>query len=496
MATIVDSANTTNNIVNAKDEVTTPPSSSVTTTNNKTNATSNDNKTNSTANDNTTANNKLAKNHKKTPQKKKYENPPPPPPMTEEEINMLESPSKESVRWTPEEDEMLRAAVALYKGKNWKKISDCFGAKKTEVQCLQHWRNVLNPCVVKGKGSWTPEEDLKLRQLVQKYGKTKWSYIGKFLPGRIGKQCRERWHNHLNPDLTKKAWTKEEEDVIIEIRAKLGNRWAKIARMLPGRSDNDVKNRWYASLRKKVEGPTETEKRKAAEKKERKNKAAKKKAAAKAAQQLNNSNKSANSKKAKKKANNNNNNNSRVGRISRNSRRSDSLIQLESLISSHEESLMKTVGRKRKTAKSNNKNRSKASPTSISNTPDAMEKHLPPRKRTRMINANLIDHITNGTTPMRHAKVWDRPTIPGLESIWTSPESSGAKDMDAAFLLAGLGSCPSPRLGDVGGESKIGTPTSKKAFLKGEIKYFDVQQDDVESEAEELAAAFPPSACS
>ena len=67
MATIVDSANTTNNIVNAKDEVTTPPSSSVTTTNNKTNATSNDNKTNSTANDNTTANNKLAKNHKKTP---------------------------------------------------------------------------------------------------------------------------------------------------------------------------------------------------------------------------------------------------------------------------------------------------------------------------------------------------------------------------------------------------------------------------------------------
>ena len=76
---------------------------------------------------------------------------------------------------------------------------------------------------------------------------------------------------------------------------------------------------------------------------------------------------------------------------------------------------MKTVGRKRKTAKSNNKNRSKASPTSISNTPDAMEKHLPPRKRTRMINANLIDHITNGTTPMRHAKVWDRPTIPGLK---------------------------------------------------------------------------------
>ena len=54
--------------------------------------------------------------------KKAQEKPPPAPPMTEEELNMLESPSKESVRWTPEEDEMLRAAVALYKGKNWKKF--------------------------------------------------------------------------------------------------------------------------------------------------------------------------------------------------------------------------------------------------------------------------------------------------------------------------------------------------------------------------------------
>ena len=373
--------------------------------------------------------------------KKAQEKPPPAPPMTEEELNMLESPSKESVRWTPEEDEMLRAAVALYKGKNWKKISDCFGAKKTEVQCLQHWRNVLNPCVVKGKGSWTPEEDAKLRQLVEKYGKQKWSYIGKFLPGRIGKQCRERWHNHLNPDLTKKAWTKEEENVIIEVRAKLGNRWAKIARMLPGRSDNDVKNRWYASLRKKVEGPTEGEKKKAQEKRERKNKAAKKKAAAKAQQQLN-SNKLGNNGRKKKRG---------------------SAAQ-----ASNEESLMNTVGRKRKNPKGRPKGsgRKKSSPTAVSQTPDALEKHLPPRKRSRMIKANLIKDITSGSTPVRTTKVWDRPTIPGLESIWNSPES-GKIDMDAAFLLAQLGACPSPRFGDdmAQAESKVGTPTSKKAAL-------------------------------
>eukprot|EP00947_MAST-08B_sp_MAST-8B-sp1_P001717 g1717.t1 len=141
----------------------------------------------------------------------------------------------------------------MFKGRNWKKVAQCFDNRKTEVQCLQHWRNVLNPSVVKGKGSWTAQEDEKLSALVKKHGHNKWSFIGKFLPGRIGKQCRERWHNHLNPSLRKVPWTPEEEKVVIEARARLGNRWAQIARMLPGRSDNDVKNRWYASLRKRVE---------------------------------------------------------------------------------------------------------------------------------------------------------------------------------------------------------------------------------------------------
>lgn len=159
----------------------------------------------------------------------------------------------ETSTWTPEETEMLKAAVALYKGKSWKKIAACFESRKTEQECMRHWRNVLNPPIVKGKGSWTPEEDQKLKDLVEQYGRTKWSYIGKFLPGRIGKQCRERWHNHLNPALKKTPWTPEEEKLIIKMRAELGNRWAKIARCLPGRSDNDVKNRWYASLRKRVE---------------------------------------------------------------------------------------------------------------------------------------------------------------------------------------------------------------------------------------------------
>ena len=147
--------------------------------------------------------------------------------------------------WTKEESHALQVAVNVHKSKNWVKIVDAVGGEKTQEQCMAHWRNVLNPPVVKGKGSWTPEEDEALQNLVEQHGRTKWSFIGRFLPGRVGKQCRERWHNHLNPELKKVAWSEEEEQLIVRVRAELGNRWAKIARMLPGRSDNDVKNRWY-----------------------------------------------------------------------------------------------------------------------------------------------------------------------------------------------------------------------------------------------------------
>ena len=114
---------------------------------------------------------------------------------------------RQSDLWSEAEDELLRQGVAKHANKNWKSIADGL-PHKTAIQCLHRWRKVLDPEVI--KGPWTTAEDDKIRELVSARGPQKWSAIAKELPGRMGKQCRERWHNHLDPNIKKGPWTNAE----------------------------------------------------------------------------------------------------------------------------------------------------------------------------------------------------------------------------------------------------------------------------------------------
>ncbi len=134
--------------------------------------------------------------------------------------------------------------------KTWTEIAEAVSTRSS-LQCLHRWTKVLKPGLK--KGVWKPSEDRKLIRVIKAYqekhgGTVRWSEIAHELPGRLGKQCRERWVQNLDPNIKKSSWTQEEEDLVMQKQAELGNQWSKIAQYIEGRTDNMIKNRWYGKL--------------------------------------------------------------------------------------------------------------------------------------------------------------------------------------------------------------------------------------------------------
>jgi Myb-like DNA-binding domain len=159
--------------------------------------------------------------------------------------------TNETGSWTDDDVQLLQMLVEQYRDSapRWNVIASNF-LNRSAFECLAKWQSVSDNRAVKGKGSWTAEEDQILREKRALYGR-KWAKIASHLPGRHGKQCRERYVNHLNPELKKGEWTDDEEAVLVAMRQIHGNRWANISKELPGRSDNDVKNHWYSTVKRK-----------------------------------------------------------------------------------------------------------------------------------------------------------------------------------------------------------------------------------------------------
>jgi len=150
-------------------------------------------------------------------------------------------------KWTVEEDSLLSNVVRENGAKNWRKVAKSIPGR-TSIQCLHRWTKVLKSGLA--KGPWTKEEDTLLKSWIEENGTEDWTHAMETIIGRSAKQIRERWTNVLNPTLKKGKWENDEEKTLFELYLKFGSKWASLQKFFEGRTENQLKNRFYSTLRK------------------------------------------------------------------------------------------------------------------------------------------------------------------------------------------------------------------------------------------------------
>jgi hypothetical protein len=155
-------------------------------------------------------------------------------------------------RWTKHQDSMLRQLVEESStGEDWRTIAAAMFPNRTLENIVARWHKVLLPGFV--KGTWSRDEDDKIIEMKSR-GFTEWVDVSLKVIGRSAKQCRDRWANHLDPSISKSEWSFEEDVTLFRAHTQLGNAWTEVAKLMPGRSENAVKNRWNsAALRESRE---------------------------------------------------------------------------------------------------------------------------------------------------------------------------------------------------------------------------------------------------
>jgi hypothetical protein len=158
--------------------------------------------------------------------------------------------------WTTDEDSNLKGAVQTHGGKNWAAIAALVPGR-TNSQCRDRWHNALNPSIDRTPGrtgKWTEDEDIKLNDAVQMHGGKNWAAITALVQGRTKNQCYFRWHYTLDPSIDRAPgrmgkWT-EDEDIKLKgaIQTHGEKDWVLIAALVPGRTKDQCHDRWRKAL--------------------------------------------------------------------------------------------------------------------------------------------------------------------------------------------------------------------------------------------------------